>query len=444
MMQLSTLLKFLVGSRQAIIKVATCRGSLLLGGLLVLSAGFAREYDGEDLLHDPWYLLVPLVASFATCTLLYCLLYLAARSRAQPVPAFARYFPTFLSLYWMTAPLAWLYAIPVERFLEPAGAVRFNLSLLAIVSLWRVLLITRCSSILFGSSYRSAFILVMLFADSVALGILQFTPLPIFDIMGGIHLTESETVLLEAAITVGLLGGVTWPVWLIVSGFVAAGGKRDWEPLELSESTPSVVSKLLWGLVAASLLVWVFVLPYTQPPLQLARQVNSDLKEGHIEDAIRKISALDRESFPTHWDPLPRPGYGDNSPPLYSVLKEINEGQAAAWVKDLYLKKLVQKLDSHYIRGHFWSSLEDEEFKQYIITLENSPEAHETARRSTDVFIDLLQDEEEDTTYWHISEERKQLLRSLLRTLKVDIPEKEPDESESPTQKQEPGANEPT
>ena len=42
--------------------------------LFVISAGFAREYDGEDLLHQPWHVLLPLVTSLITSLLLFVLL----------------------------------------------------------------------------------------------------------------------------------------------------------------------------------------------------------------------------------------------------------------------------------------------------------------------------------------------------------------------------------
>src|SRR5690606_14448526 len=121
------------------------------------------------------------------------------------------------SLYWMTALLAWLYALPVENFLDSADAVRVNLSLLALVSLWRVLLITRATVVLLGASFWAAFFLVMLFADTLALVILVFTPLPVFNIMGGIPLTESEQVIRDIACNVQFFGGVSWLIWFIGS-----------------------------------------------------------------------------------------------------------------------------------------------------------------------------------------------------------------------------------
>ena len=56
-MKASTLPLYLIGSRRAILDIASSRWSLLIGAIFVLSAGFAREYDGEDLIGEPWHAL---------------------------------------------------------------------------------------------------------------------------------------------------------------------------------------------------------------------------------------------------------------------------------------------------------------------------------------------------------------------------------------------------
>ncbi len=70
-MSISTVLRFLLGYRKAIVEVAYCPIALLVGGLFVLSAGFAREYDGEDLLSEPWYVGIPLLASLVSSFILH-------------------------------------------------------------------------------------------------------------------------------------------------------------------------------------------------------------------------------------------------------------------------------------------------------------------------------------------------------------------------------------
>ena len=142
-MRLQTLFLYLIGNRQAMFDIAADRRALFIGFLFVLSAGFAREYDGEDLIHEPWYLLIPLAASLLSSFVLYLVTYgvfISTRQirgesvlfvdtdgllKKKPLsgPSFLSGYLSFLALFWCTAPLAWLYAIPYERFLSPVEAM---------------------------------------------------------------------------------------------------------------------------------------------------------------------------------------------------------------------------------------------------------------------------------------------------------------------------------
>ena len=208
---------FLAGDRDSILKIAGCRHAVWLGLLFVLSAGFAREYDGEDLLHEPWHLLIPLVASLVTSFLLFAHVWSWSGSRSSRELGFLRGYRSFLGLYWMTAPLAWLYAIPVERFHSAADATRLNLALLGLVSVWRVILMMRIVSVLFERRFRHAIFPVILFADTVAIVLLFFTPLPVISLMGGIRLTESDLLIRNTAYMIGFCGVLSWLIWLAVT-----------------------------------------------------------------------------------------------------------------------------------------------------------------------------------------------------------------------------------
>ena len=118
-MSISTLLRFLVGERQAILRIAETPAAVGFGLLLVLSAAFAREYDGEDLMHAPWHLVLPAAASLITSALLFSLVRLVSWRTRPEWSAVPGAYRSFLGVYWMTAPLAWLYAIPVERSRRP-------------------------------------------------------------------------------------------------------------------------------------------------------------------------------------------------------------------------------------------------------------------------------------------------------------------------------------
>src|SRR5262249_61264180 len=107
-----------------------------------------------------------------------------------PDPTFLSAPRSFLSLFWRPSPLPWFYAVPYERFLSVADAVRANLLTLALVSAWRVALMTRVVSVLMGYRVGAAFVLVMAYADAVALALLWFAPLPSITFMGGGRLSE--------------------------------------------------------------------------------------------------------------------------------------------------------------------------------------------------------------------------------------------------------------
>jgi len=69
----------LVGLENAIHALLRSRSTVWVGLLFVISAGFAREYDGESLLHEPWHLLIPLGASLVSSLLLFSLLTVTCR-----------------------------------------------------------------------------------------------------------------------------------------------------------------------------------------------------------------------------------------------------------------------------------------------------------------------------------------------------------------------------
>ena len=401
-MSIATLLKYLVGSRAAILRIVNTPSAIWLGALLVVSAGLAREYDAKDLTREPWYLLVPLGASLVTSFLLFTLVYLVARKRnANHRPFWPTYRP-FLALYWLTAPLAWLYAIPFDRVLPAAEATGANLALLGIVSLWRVSVMTRVVMVYFGAGPIAAATLVMLFGDSVAMAVLYFTPLPIFNIMGGIPLSESEQLIQGAALWVGCLGLPSWPVWLIAVAVVAMGGKTWQNPL-MSENATERVAPTLWLLPAAVILGFASILPFTQAEQRLRHDVETAFAENRTQDAIDTMSRHEQADFPPHWDPPPWLAYPDPRPPLIDTLEVVFDRDTPDWVQRTYLDKLRLKLRN----GRFLHSLKrrEDENERVLRLLERVP------------LTDQLGDELELMWSYDDDPDRKQRVAALLRSL---------------------------
>ncbi len=379
-MTITTIIRFLFGGRRAIFEVATTRSAVWLGLLFVFSAGFAREYDGEDLLHEPWHLLLPLVASLVTSFILFAAFWgnLGRRTaKADPNRSFLASYRSFLGMYWMTAPLAWLYAIPFEQFLSASGATRANLFLLGVVAIWRVLLMIRICSVMFGARVSQATPLVMLFSVTVVLVLLGLTPLPVVSVMGGIRLTDSERLIRVTTFNILAFCILSFPIWLIWAITLLVRERAQWN-LAPSVESQRIVSKLTWVLGVLSITAWAVVLPYTQPSQQLRRQVERELTGGQIDSALVTMSNHQRDNFPAHWEPPPRVGYGEERPDVLDVLGRVIETEPSPWIARLY----VEKLSAGGYLVPWRRRLDSQQFDQLLNVLERLPQSRDFVERN--------------------------------------------------------------
>jgi hypothetical protein len=302
---------------------------------------------------------------------------------------------SFLGLYWLTAPLAWLYAIPVERFLSVGNAVAVNLWLLGIVSFWRVALMSRVLSVVFGWKLWAAGFVVMLFADAVVLAVLFLTPLPVFDMMGGIRLTEGESIIQGTAFMVGFLGVITLPVWLILSlSFATSRQMGAAGPPPSGDTAARANGSSLWYVAFGSLIAGLCLLPWTQPEQQNRRQVQRLMRGGQVDEALEYLSVRARSDLPPHWEPPPRIGYGEETPSLAEVLDGIATHGAAEWVRSLYVDKAI------FYNGRFsWrgpemdlNAMDDEQLSRLVKLMESTPKrGPELAATFREQLEDLLQ-----------------------------------------------------
>lgn len=376
-MGIVTIARFLIGQQQAILDIAASRHAIWVGLLFVLSAGFAREYDGEDLLREPWHLLLPLAASVVTSTLLYALLWIVVRGWS--IPNEAGTFSAFVSLYWMTAPLAWLYAIPVERFLPAAESVNANYFLLTIVAAWRVILIIRVASVLFLVPAGQLVFPVLLFSHTVLVVLTLVVPAPILAIMGGVRLSESDQVIAGMNLLILMTTHLVWPLLAIgalISIFAVAPRERA---LALATLPPSSVQRSSWLLAAASLAIWVLILPLTQPEQQRRWQAEQLLRGGRIGEGLDYMARHSEASFPPHWDPPPRLGYSNEQPQVLDVVEQVSQRPGLpAWITKEYLRKFDHHFEQYFTAHRFWAELSDRDWDRYLDILEKYPISVET------------------------------------------------------------------
>jgi len=363
-----TLIRFLMGRRSAILDVAASPQALVLGGVLVLSAGFAREYDGEDLLHEPWHLLIPHGASLLTSFLLYLLLRLTGIGKTQQLPTFFRGFPMFLQLYWMTAPLAWLYAIPFERWMSPGDATLWNLRLLGIVSVWRVVLMIRVIGVVYGAGPLWRVIsTVLLFGDAVMLIAIRFVPVPVLQFMGGVRMTDSERILQGTTLMLQIVG---FPALFILLIMTLVPTAKLWTPMTFAQR--SRVHGSAWLLAAAAILIWLFILPVTQPEQQRRRMAEQLIMASDFPAAFEYMSKHDPADFPPHWNPPPHVAQANPVPPINDLMDVLIKESPAEWVRTEFVEKFRSKMEGTLSQFGFVS---DEQLAPTLRILDHLPTA---------------------------------------------------------------------
>ena len=333
-------LKYLVGNREAILAFASSRQTLWLGLLFVLSAGLAREYDAADLLYEPWHALLPLPASLATSLILYTVLYVKP-AYLRAAPSFLAGYRQFLSLYWLTAPLACLYAIPYERFLSAESAVAANLTTLGFVAVWRVALMIRVANVLCGYHVAAAASLVLFFADVVMGAALSFIPVPIVNVMGGVEAerTPADYVLDDISSRLGLICILSFPILLLAAVISLKKSHPAWTPI--ANDPHREPNRPLWIFAGLMLAVGFALLPFTQGEQQLRGRVERLFAAGRLDEAISLMRASKPDDFPPHWDPPPRIGYPNSHPPLKEVLDALEPPQES-WVDAIYADKAAR------------------------------------------------------------------------------------------------------
>jgi hypothetical protein len=433
-----TCIQYLAGSRKAILKLASSPQTIRLGLLLVISAGFAREYDGEDLLKEPWHLVLPLVASLCTSLLLFGLIDLLATRRGAPADTFLGSYWRFLGLYWMTAPLAWFYAIPVERFLSAPDAVHANIAFLELVSVWRVCLITRVIVVWYEASPLAVLPLVMLFADSVALVLIAVIPKPIMSVMSGMRLTESELVIRGATVSIGILGLMSWPIWFLWSAIVFAYSKPNWKEAIRSPARRVRNHAATWVLAVLSVLGWALVLPYTQAEQRRRAQAEELLLTGRLDEALTLMSTHLRDDFPPHWDPPPRPGYAERNPRLVDVVERLADREDD-WVRQIFMAKISKELSGHHFYDSGLSQMKDEERRRILTVFERlldderywdcevrtGSEPGEKFRYTLQSLIADDPSNADGVVEWRVSNETREIARSLLERIGKRLPKNE-------------------
>jgi hypothetical protein len=294
------ILLYQVGNRAAIERVASSPATFLTGLLLVLITGIPRNYDQLYFMETWRWLYGPLAFSLVSGALIFIMV---MESPLDP-PEECSSWLGFMGLFWMTAPMAWVYAIPVERVLSSKQAVVANLCLLGLVSIARVWLLSRVLSVVRGGAFIYWLRRVVLAAamEVLAVSVLgSLTSQRIIASMGGIRNAPEENLLIHVVSVVGNLGFFLALALMILPKFV-----------KLPAKPPGTLPRPRIGLPAlgfplVSLLAWIAI--SAAPQMEQRRHHHFDQltrTEGY-RAALDFLSTLKPEDLPPHRRLRPSP-----------------------------------------------------------------------------------------------------------------------------------------
>ena len=443
----ASLARFQFGDSSSIRAAAQNRNSLWIGLLLVLLTAVARNYDQMHFSESPMWLLGPLVFSFFSGSFLFIVLYdvflrrsfeppylnphsipgnISAETPSNEKPGISRFaqWRTFMGLFWLTAPIAWLYAFPAERPFPSYQAAIVNLTLLAIVSLWRVLLMARIISVLQQIPFLRALGWVLVPATLEVMLVIflggVFSPTfgkEIMAGMGGMRNAPEESLMVAALGNV--LVGALILFALVVGTLLGKRYSGFTRPFPSQSRGPVPILAL-----ALLTLAWITIAVPTQREqfrfIAHARLV----KAGQYRESLDYLAAHSHDDFPPSRRLEPNPyeyRVWDQLPAVISELKSTDP----AWVRKLYLDYLLATFSHYHLRGTV------SDWAKMFETIETLPEGKEWAARNREklkLFADRMENLEPSPPEKQMQADQKRLHDSLQRLgIQLDeIPKRNP------------------
>lgn len=337
-MNAGTIFRFQLGHREAIETVARSRASFLTGILLVLITTIPRNYDQTLITENPFkWIFGSLLFSLLSGTWVFIIAYQAGtwRKGMEKKERESSSWRCFMGMFWMTAPIAWLYALPVERWFDPVSAAKANVTLLAIVSIWRVWLITRCLSVTCGIPFFKILMWVLVTASAEIVLVSIFGGAALKSVMAGMSGMRNSPAeeVLSQALWIAISGALwTFPIALLVGLIWGLRGPAH----ALPEANPEAVKFRPLAVMAA---VWITAAIYPQMEMSLIARYERHLREGENRAALDWLNRHPQSSFAPSRPLSPKPFEYEVFGKLPGLLGEVQESDAT-WVKELFIKKL--------------------------------------------------------------------------------------------------------
>ncbi len=330
-MRPADLFLYLFGNRGAIERVAAARHAWLIGAILVLTAGIARNYDHLDLLREHEWFIGPFAASMVSVVFIF--LWMSGPLKLHKVGSYWKQLGTFLGLAWLTAPCAWIYGIPVESMTDIMTATKWNIAFLGIVAFWRVAIIVRAVSVLTEVSWLRVLPLVLAPAALEAMLGSAFQRLSLVGIMGGIRLPPHTELLVHAANFTNIVS-----FWLLILLFIATFFVKGIAQKPLFRPASNASRKLLPAAILMSI-AWVAVAIPLHPQISNRYRLERLLRDDDFAGAIAFASAKTRRDFPRHHYLPPEPSQWFPR----ELLDQLPQ-DAPAWLREEWINAAIESL----------------------------------------------------------------------------------------------------
>jgi len=364
-------LSLLWGDADAIRQIADNPWSLAVGGIVVLSAALARSHRRHDFLRQPAVLLIPFGASVAAAYA-FCVLLVLTTGRRD----FLATWPVWIALFWATAPLAWLYGLPIECWTNPLGAVKARLLLLTLVSIARVAITIRALDVLTQCGLAAACFEVLLFADVFLLAALWFArprghekPPQLLAIMGAMSPRAPRDVRLLRSISgrVATAAILTLPIWLF-GVFNVARASANWSVPQMLAGQPPAPAT--WAVALGAVVVWYLLSLAPQRCLRRAGMIERLVDGGDYARAAELLVTSTPRDFPRHWRPPPAGRFsGEGTRRFLGMLAAISARPAPPWVRLAYDQQFAD-----FLQEALWWWLDDATFAELIQLIEKRPD----------------------------------------------------------------------
>lgn len=376
-----TIIQYLCGSAAAIRRVASSPVALPVGIVLVAMAGVARNYDQMVLDWNQKWFLGPLVFSLISGTWLLLFVDYAWRrsaetqaaqkeeeagaavvpdgesERASPdqkpwvgpaaagAPIWRRAW-SFFGLFWLTAPVAWLYAIPVERFCDPVEAARWNVRLLAMVSFWRVLLMARVVAVTTGMSFwrGMGWILFPVSVEALLLSLMKGFGAMVLSSMGGLRHSPAEEVLISALgnVVILFIVGLLLGLFLFLTSVAKSRFSKAPAPDRTDVEKPW---RIPWVFLLIASVGWWWASLKPQQEIRLTAKAQSLAARSDWRGLLEFLSQHRREDFSPSIVLPPSPYERQSAPVVPEVFRALRP-DTAPWVRQMVTGSLAALLQN--------------------------------------------------------------------------------------------------